>query len=192
MLDIRASITQEASSFLTKIMPLISDSWWQDMVLSTLNPRQKDILLKSKDTTLDNLDIAALLRILDQNWFRISAHMEYEPEQRHYLKEMISIRNRWAHRNSNPISDDDLYRDLDTAQRFLKMINADSKLIDDIQLQKQEVFKGRTQERVHSTEQKSTEGFHQGQVVRLKSSPDKHFAVVSILSSEPENRIDVF
>ena len=192
MPDISASITQEVSSFLTKIMPLISDSWWQDMVLSALNPRQKDILLKSKDTTLDNLDLAALLRIFDQNWFQISAHMEYEPEQRHFLKEMISIRNRWAHRNSNPVSDDDLYRDLDTAQRFLKMIDADSKLIDDIQLQKQEVFKGRTQERVHTTEQKSTEGFHQGQVVRLKSSPDKHFAVVSILCSEPENRLDVF
>ena len=114
MPDISASITQEVSSFLTKIMPLISDSWWQDMVLSALNPRQKDILLKSKDTTLDNLDLAALLRIFDQNWFRISAQMGYESEQRHYLKEMISIRNRWAHRNNNPVSDDDLYRDLDT------------------------------------------------------------------------------
>ena len=192
MYDIQDSTTHELAKYLTRLLPELNDNWWQEMVLNVLNPRQKDNLLKSKDTTLDNLDLAALLRIFDQNWFRISAHMGYEPEQRHYLKEMISIRNRWAHRNSNPISDDDLYRDLDTAQRFLKMIDADSKIIDDIQQQKQAVFKVSTQERDQPTEQEPTLGFLPGQVVRLKSSPDKYYAVVCILSSEPENRIDVF
>lgn len=132
MLD-NTAIIRELTVFLSRVLQCISKTWWQDMVLTVLNPRQKDNILKSKDTTLDNLDLAALLRIFDQNWFRISAHMNYESEQRHYLKEMISIRNRWAHRSSNPVSDDDLYRDLDTTQRFLKMIDADSKLIDDIQ-----------------------------------------------------------
>jgi hypothetical protein len=113
-------------AFLESKLPALSDNWWLDMVLSVLNPRQKDILLKAKDTTLDALDLAALLRIFDHNWVRISASMGYEFEQKHYLKEMISIRNRWAHRNSNPVSYDDLYRDLDTIQRFLKMINADN------------------------------------------------------------------
>ena len=108
MYDIQDSTTHELAKYLTRLLPELNDNWWQEMVLNVLNPRQKDNLLKSKDTTLDNLDLAALLRIFDQNWFRISAHMGYEPEQRHYLKEMISIRNRWAHRNSNPISDDDL------------------------------------------------------------------------------------
>lgn len=192
MFDIQVSITHVTTEYLSRLLPVISDNWWQDMVLSALNPRQKEILLKSKKTTLDNLDLAALLRIFDQNWFRISAHMGYEPEQRHYLKEMISIRNRWAHRNSNPISNDDLYRDLDTAHRFLKMIDADSKHIDDIQQQKQEVFKRNTQERDQPSGQELAVEFQQGQIVRLKSSPDKHYAVVSIISSGPENRIDVF
>jgi ERCC4-related helicase len=187
-----STVTNVVNIFLERILIKISIDWWQDMVLSALNPRQKDNLLRSKEATLDNLDLAALLRIFDQNWFRISAHMGYEPEQRHYLKEMITIRNRWAHRNSNPISDDDRYRDLDTLQRFLKMIDADSKLINDIQQQKQEVFKQGSQERVQPTKQEPTDGFQPGQFVRLKSSPGKHFAVVSILSSEPENRIDVF
>jgi ATP-dependent helicase HepA len=186
------AIIRELTVFLSRVLQCISKTWWQDMVLTVLNPRQKDNILKSKDTTLDNLDLAALLRIFDQNWFRISAHMNYESEQRHYLKEMISIRNRWAHRSSNPVSDDDLYRDLDTTQRFLKMIDADSKLIDDIQQRKQEVIKGSAQESFQSADKEPSEGFHQGQIVRLKSSPEKHYAVVSILSSEPENRIDVF
>lgn len=114
MYDLQDLTTHEIAKYLTLLLPEPCDNWWQEMVLAALNPRQKDILLKSKDTTLDNLDLAALLRIFDQNWFRISAHMGYESEQRHYLKEMISIRNRWAHRNNNPVSDDDLYRDLDT------------------------------------------------------------------------------
>ncbi len=184
--------TSQVKVFLEINLPVLDDNWWRDMVLAVLNPRQKNILLKSKDTILDNLDLAALLRIFDQNWFRISAHIGYEPEQRHYLKEMISIRNRWAHRSSTPISDDDLYRDFDTVQRFLRMINADSKLIDEIQQKKQEVFKGSTQKGVQASDQTQSEGFHQGQIVRLKSSPDKHFAIVNILSSKPENRIDVF
>jgi len=87
MYDIQDSTTHELAKYLTLLLPELSDNWWQDTVLNALNPRQKDILLKSKDTTLDNLDLAALLRIFDQNWFRISAHMEYEPEQRHYLKD---------------------------------------------------------------------------------------------------------
>ncbi len=192
MYDLQNFTTHELAKYLTVLLPELSVNWWQEMVLAILNPRQKDNLLKSKVTTLDNLDLAALLRIFDQNWFRISAHMNYESEQRHYLKEMISIRNRWAHKSSNPLSDDDIYRDMDTTQRFLKMINADITLIEEIQQRKLEINNGRTQERVHSTEQKSTEGFHQGQIVRLKSSPDKNFAVVGIFSSVPENRIDVF
>lgn len=179
-------------AFLESKLPALSDNWWQDMVLSVLNPRQKDILLKAKDTTLDALDLAALLRIFDHNWVRISASMGYEVEQKHYLKEMISIRNRWAHRNSNPVSYDDLYRDLDTIQRFLKMINADNKIIDDIQQQKQEVFHGNNIDSDKPAYQKPTTGFQQGQIVRLKSSHDKHYAIVNIFRSDPENRIDVF
>ena len=185
-------VTLEVRAFLEAKLPALSDNWWKEFVLASLNPRQKDAILKSTVKSLSNLDLAALLRIFDQNWFRISAYMGFEAEQRHYLKEMITIRNRWAHCNSNPFSDDDLYRDLDTIQRFLKMINADSKLIDDIHQQKQEVINGSTQERVQSTEQNTTERFHQGQIVRLKSSPDKQYAIVSILSCEPENRIEVF
>lgn len=48
------------------------------MVIAILNPRQKDILHKSKDISLDKLDRAALFRIFDQNWFRITAQMGYE------------------------------------------------------------------------------------------------------------------
>lgn len=112
--DLSSTVTNVVKIFLERILIKISIDWWQEIVLAALNPRQKDFLLKSKDTTLDNLDLTSLLRIFDQNWFRISAQMGYESEQRHYLKEMISIRNRWAHRNNNPVSDDDLYRDLDT------------------------------------------------------------------------------
>jgi len=42
--NIRASITQEESSFLTKIMQFISDNWWQNMVLSALIQRQSEMV----------------------------------------------------------------------------------------------------------------------------------------------------
>ncbi|MDY0151077.1 MAG: helicase-related protein [Candidatus Cloacimonas sp.] len=185
--------TVEIMTFLEVKLPTLSDNWWEDMVLAVLNPRQKEILLRSKEKSLTCLDLAALLRIFDQNWSRISAHKGYESEQRHYLKEMQSIRNRWAHKSSNPSRADDIYRDLDTTQRFLKMIDADIKLIEDIQLKKHEIINGSSQEHQNSsTDETAPKGFQLGQIVRLKSYTDKHYAVVSILSSEPENRIDVF
>ncbi|HPV14463.1 MAG TPA: SNF2-related protein [Candidatus Cloacimonadota bacterium] len=192
MTNIIDRVTLETRSFLEAKLPALSDNWWQDMVLTALNTQQKDILLGSQEMTLNSLDLVALLLVFDQNWSCISEHMGYYPEQRQYLKEMLSIVNRMGCHISTYVSDEELYSDLDTVQGLLKMIAADKNLINDIQKQKQKVSKGSTEQRIQVSGDKSAEGFQPGQLVRLKSSPDKQYAVVSILIREPENRVDVF
>jgi hypothetical protein len=45
---------------------------------------------------------------------------------------MPSVRNRWAHRPAGGYSADDTYRDFDTMQRFLKIIDAEEGLIEEL------------------------------------------------------------
>jgi hypothetical protein len=46
---------------------------------------------------------------------------------------MPSVRNRWAHIPAGGASADDTYRDFDTMQRFLKIINAENSFIEELQ-----------------------------------------------------------
>jgi len=38
-----------------------------------------------------------LLRVFDQNWYQISTMLPLPPDARHFVKEMQTTRNRWAH-----------------------------------------------------------------------------------------------
>ena len=58
---------------------------------------------------------------------------------RNFVKEMFSVRNRWSHLSTVGIADDDFYRDLDTLQRFGKVIQADTELLEAIMTAKSEM-----------------------------------------------------
>ena len=110
----------ELCQFLGKILPVLGgEGWWKMSVVNKLSHQQARYVEQRRITTLDGLDLAALLRILDQNWYEISWKMTFPPDARHYIKEMQTIRNRWAHTSVQAYSKDDVYRDLDTLQRFL-------------------------------------------------------------------------
>jgi hypothetical protein len=47
------------------------------------------------------------------------------------VKEMPSLRDRWAHASVDEFSNDDVYRDLDTIQRFAMIIDARDTLIEE-------------------------------------------------------------
>ncbi|EFK08811.1 conserved hypothetical protein [delta proteobacterium NaphS2] len=50
--------------------------------------------------SLASLDLAALLRVLDRNRYQISSKLDLTSEARHFVKEMQTVRNRWAHAGS--------------------------------------------------------------------------------------------
>ena len=74
--------------------------------------------------SLEGLDLASLIRVLDQNWYLISKDKNLLPEARNYIKEMQTVRNRWAHASIAELSDEDVYRDIDTIQRFALILEA--------------------------------------------------------------------
>ena len=62
---------------------------------------------------------------MDQNLNELSEAMRWPRDARHWVKELQTVRNRWAHSSSEDPLADDVYRDADTLLRVLRLIGAD-------------------------------------------------------------------
>jgi ATP-dependent helicase HepA len=188
------------SSYLEKILPELFNDWWSEGVLSAISHQQRQRIEQKGLKSLSSLDLAALLRVLDQNWYNISRKMNLASDARHFVKEMQTVRNRWSHLETNGLPADDVYRDLDTLQRFAKVIEADDAFVQQISTTKKDLLYS---EKV-STVQCKAEGkqsvpieitakeFKPGQIVFLKSNPLNRGAILSVLPGESEDRYNVF
>jgi ATP-dependent exoDNAse (exonuclease V) alpha subunit len=132
--------SQILTSWLEENLPELSQDWWEDNVIAKLSYTQGNRVRSKGISTLSGLDLAALLRVFDQNWNELSQKYLFSYEDRHFLKEMPDIRNRWAHKPSDGYKLDDIYRDLDTIQRFVSLIGLDEPLISQIQETKIGIF----------------------------------------------------
>ena len=72
---------------LTGILPALTPSWWDDLVLASLSFQQQRAVEVWSIDALSGLDLAALLRVFDVNWNAIAEHLRLPNEIRHYLKE---------------------------------------------------------------------------------------------------------
>ena len=180
--------------YLQERLPRLHGEWWRELVVGSLTFQQRRTVEQNASNSLEALDVAALLRVFDQNWHLLSRDENMAVSDRNYLKEMQTVRNRWAHPPSVGIQTDDAYRDLDTMQRFAKFIGAEDTLLDAMAETKRELLAGRTAEPsppVHPHPQDESE-FQVGQVVALRANPEQTGAVVNVVSAQPENRYSVF
>jgi ATP-dependent helicase HepA len=141
--------------------------------------------------------LAALLRVADQNWYDIANQGGFDREARNWLKEAQTIRNRWAHAPSAGLPDDMHYRDIDTIERLLQALGADSHTLERIKQEKQNllsrlIYQQKIQYEAASEPISSTSGYKPGDMVRLKADPSKTGAITSALCGEAENRYQVF
>lgn len=193
-------VAVQLSVFLEKVLPKIFDDWWNKAVINALSFQQKQRIEQRKITTLNGLDLSGLLRVLDQNWYQVSTSLGLTSEDRHFVKEMQTVRNRWAHATTEVQSLDDIYRDLDTLQRFSVVIEADEKLIQELRSTKSTLLATETQHQAHAmspltapeNKKVDTVEFELGQIVAIKSNPSSRGAVIAVVPSEPENRFKVF
>jgi superfamily II DNA or RNA helicase len=193
--------TGQLSTFLKKILPSLFEDWWKQAVVNNLSFQQQQQIERRNLNSLESLDLAALLRVLDQNWYQISNKLHLSVESRHFVKEMQTVRNRWAHAGNEGFPTDDVYRDLDTLQRFVAIIDDGEVLLQEIRATKASLLAKEIhsagqdaeseQQPTNKANEKHTE-FEPGQIVSLKSNAAVHGAVVSILPSKPENRFKVF
>jgi len=201
MAHLLGEASKNLARFLEKVLPSLFDDWWNEAVVNILSFQQRRRVKERGINSLVSLDLAALLRVLDQNWYQISTKLELTSEARHFVKEMQTVRDRWAHAGSEGFPVDDVYRDLDTLQRFAIVVEADKNLLDEVRETKVSLLSNDRlgplpDEAAEEIPSRKTPGpeteFVPGQIVHLKSNPAMRGAVVSVIAGKPENRFLVF
>ena len=116
--------TRELVAFLCTHLPTLGPQWWTTHVEERLTHRQRQRLRERGHSRLDQLDFAALVRIVDRNWFELSQTANLPREGRDWVRELQSVRNRLAHASAEQEASEDVFRDADTLGRCLGMIGA--------------------------------------------------------------------
>jgi superfamily II DNA or RNA helicase len=200
---------KEFCLWLESKLPALGASWWTTNVVQRLTfPQQRSVQERHIDS-LSRLDLAALLRILDQNWHELAAIEPLPKEARNWVKELQTVRNRWAHAPTDGHTAQDTFRDADTLARLLEIIGASSEL-----KAKTAAFKAETLVRLAPVPEKTAEKtsaifnpeiapaitplqpahkFSVGQLVGLRSNQNAMFPVIEIVvAGGAENRYRVF
>ena len=105
-------------------LPALSAAWWQEQVVNRLTFQQQRLVEEKRIQSLAGLDLAAVLRVLDQNWNELAGAEPLPREARNWVKELQSVRNRWAHAPAGGLSPTDTFRDADTLGRLLEVVGA--------------------------------------------------------------------
>jgi len=116
--------TLELANFLQRELPTFSDAWWKVHVVERLSFQQQRVVAERRQSSLEQLDLAALLRTFDQNWYELSQKLALPREARNWIKELQTIRNKWAHLSTEGSPPSEIYRDADTLSRLLNVISA--------------------------------------------------------------------
>ena len=122
MHELIRTATAELAAFLAAHLPTLGEGWWKTHVADRLSFQQQRTVEERGLTRLEQLDFAALLRILDQNWYELSQALDLPREGRTWVRELQAVRNRGAHLSASPVRAEDLYRDADTLARVLDML----------------------------------------------------------------------
>ena len=115
---------REFATFLSMHLPARGPRWWTTHVEERLTDPQQQRVRERNLKRLDQLDFAALLRIVDQNWFELSEAAQLPREGRDWVRELKTVRNKWAHASAEQDASEDIFRDADTLGRCLRMLGA--------------------------------------------------------------------
>ena len=123
------SLSQVIAQYLRRHLDTSDPAWWRRDVESKLSEQQRRVAQERRQNALDQLDLAALLQVLDRHSrdFRERGLLKYDDLS--VLKEARAVRNRWAHVPPSGYSVEDEYRDVDTVIRLMVVLGADTGLL---------------------------------------------------------------
>lgn len=115
---------EKMSDWLGSRLPKLTDSWWNDLVYNNLSQLQRDQVDQKNITELKVLDLAALLRVFDRNWFVITSSWFVNNKERQRIKDMMGVRNSWAHISSEEISKEKVIHDVEIIIELMQALDA--------------------------------------------------------------------
>ncbi len=217
MNDLIHIATAWIARLLSAKLPELSLDWWQKRVLDRLSFHQQRTARERGFKTLQQLDFAALLRILDQNWYDLSDSLRLPREARSWVKELQTVRNKWAHLSAESIPASETYRDADTLGRLLAALGADAETMGTVESTKRAALAamaGGGRSLVDETEGLPPSGtgasgqgsglpppassgsgmpqFKVGDLVALRSNPGAVLPVMAVIPGGAEYRYRVF
>ena len=187
-------LNQQIGGWLEKKLPKITDDWWQDLVFNNLSPLQRETVLRNDIHEIKGLDLAALLRVLDRNWFVITSSFFINNKERGNIRTMQEIRNTWAHITPNDISKARVIDDVNVIIALMQAFDASMKdtrdmenFIFDVEEDKdihaaaaKEPVKEATPVKESNNSDDQPEGIAVGSIVVLVSDPSVIGAVIGV------------
>lgn len=191
--------TNMLADWLNSRLPKITDHWWNECVLAKLNYNQTVIVESKKYSQISDFDLAMLLRVADKNWYAMR-NFEYLPtKDRECLKDMMSVRNNWAHCGSALPGKDTVLRDLNVLLAFFVMMGCSlkqSSVIEQfiISIEKEKFDLTKCSDDTKTVPQKavSTQGIKVHDRVCLVSDPTQVGMVLSITNIGISAKYEVF
>ena len=211
MISLIQRATVELARYLSVKLPDLSPDWWQKHVLDRLSFQQQRVAQERRFTTLQQFDFAALMRILDQNWYELSQYMAQGREARTWIKELQTVRNKWAHLSAETLPPSEIFRDADTLGRLLTVLEANPETLAAIESTKAlalSQMSSVTPEMGNSVEAAGiptallkavppdeplqTKRFQAGDLVALRSAPATLLPIMEVIQGGAECRYRVF
>jgi len=192
---------------LERELPSLGPDWWSLAVLSKLSYQQRATADENEWSSLSDLDVAALLRVVDANWDLFRRRNLVKWDARNWLKEASSVRNRWAHEvPGRAPSPDRVYRDLDTLTLLADALLPGSPEATQLSEARAEALAvlapATTTDRDEPVPQSPAEvparvevpttGFMPGAMVRVKARPELTGVVTQVADSGSQLRLTVF
>lgn len=100
------------------------EDWWQDGVIDRLTPdQQRGLPLTGEESELVNaLDVLRCLQLMDWQWNEVF-RKKLANDHRSWAKELIGVRNKWAHAGQEDFDEAYTWRALDTMSRLIDQID---------------------------------------------------------------------
>ncbi|EGR7952193.1 helicase-related protein [Vibrio vulnificus] len=193
-------MTAALQDFLAANLPQLSDSWWEDNVIERLSFHQQKIAQEKGFKSLNDLDLAALLRVLDQNWYDLTNLDKLPREARNWVKELQTIRNKWAHVSGDfPVSEE--YRDIDTLIRLMEAICTNEKSLPELYAIRSDLLEQLASKksqvdvlsgRYSAGQDVNVPHFQPGQLVVLRSDSSVVLPIMRVIQEGAEPAYEVF
>ena len=120
-------LSEQIGTWLAKRLPKITENWWEELVLNNLSYMQREIVVQNGIHEISGLDLAALLRVVERNWFVITSTFFINNKERDHIRTMKTIRNMWAHITPNDITKEGVIDDVNTIIALMGTFDATMK-----------------------------------------------------------------
>lgn len=193
------------AEWLRSILPKVSDDWWEYCVLDKLSYNQRETVRERGFTALGQFNLAALLRIADKSWYAMRNVAFLPTRERECVRDMMRVRNNWAHVSAMLPGKDAILADLATLHDFFEQRGCEDSLLNEIDRMIEEVkfpstvdFASFSQKvEIEQTAEEEREIVDENEItekslVYLIGNPDVRGIVMSITNLGEIKKYDVF